>query len=177
VIASASPQCEPFPPEAELATPTADIRSLHLVDAENLLGRTEFNETDVAAAAVAYRAVAGVAETDLVVIASSHYTAFPVWFGWGKARRLVRSGPDGADLALIEVIETENVATRFDRIVIGSGDGIFALPAADLQAVGADVTVVSRRAFLSNRLRLAVRDIRFLDLEPELRPRVALRAA
>jgi hypothetical protein len=146
------------------------LRSLHLIDVENLLGGTSFSEADVAATADVYRAVAGVAIADLVIVSSSHHTALPAWFGWGKARRVVRSGPDGADLALIEIIKTENVAVRFDRIVIGSGDGIFASPAAHLQAAGVAVTVVSRPEFVSRQLRFAVRDVRYLHLMPDLGP-------
>jgi hypothetical protein len=89
-----------------------------------------------------------------------------VWFGWGEARRVVRSGRDGADLTLIQIVDTENVAARFGRVVIGSGDRIFAEPAARLQSLGASVTVVSRRESLSRELRFAVRDVRFLESLP-----------
>jgi hypothetical protein len=148
----------------ELATTSAAVpgRSLHLVDVENLLGGTRFTKADVEALALLYRATAGAASDDLVVVASSHHTALPVWLGWGNARRLVRSGADGADLALLEVIEKENVAVRFERVVIGSGDGIFAFSAAALQGAGVAVTIVSQRESLSNQLRLAARDIRLL---------------
>lgn len=146
------------------------IRSLHLVDIENLLGGTSFGETDAVIAAASYDVVADVGPTDLVVVSSSHHTAPAAWFGWGKARHVVRSGPDGADLALIEIIDTENVAVRFDRVVIASGDKIFAQPAAQLQAAGAAVTVVSRRDSLSRQLRFATRDLRYLDLMPALGP-------
>jgi len=90
---------------------------------------------------------------------------------------VVRSGPDGADLALVEIVEMEDVAVRFDRIVIASGDGIFAHPAAQLQASGVAVTVVSRPDALSRQLKLAARDIRYLDLMPKLGPAVARRMA
>jgi hypothetical protein len=89
-----------------------------------------------------------------------------VWFGWGEARRVVRSGRDGADLALVQIVDTENVASRFERVVIGSGDGIFAEPAARLQSLGASVTVVSRRESLSRELSFAVRDVRILEPLP-----------
>lgn len=79
------------------------------------------------------------------------------------ARRLVRSGENGADLALLQVLEQESVAERYDRVVLGSGDGIFAYAAAGLQAVGVDVTVVSRSDALSRRLGFAVRDVRSMD--------------
>src|SRR4051812_21864729 len=107
-----------------LSAPVKAGRSLHLVDVENLLAGTAFTERDVTRVAAAYRLAAEVGAQDLVVVASSHHTALPVWFGWGEARRLVRSGPDGADLALLQVITNEDVAVRFQRVVIGSGDGI-----------------------------------------------------
>lgn len=153
------------------------VRSFHLVDVENLLGGTSFTEDDVAVTAAAYLVVAGVAASDLIVVSSSHHTALATWFGWENARRVVRSGPDGADLALLNVLETENVAVRFDRVVIASGDGIFARPAAQLQAQGVTVTIVSRPGSLSRELAFAVRDVRYLDPVPPSRPAVALRAA
>jgi hypothetical protein len=153
-------------------------RSLHLVDVENLAGGTTFREVDVAVIAAAYEPVASIGANDLVVVASSHFTAVQTWFGWGGGvRRLVRSGPDGADLALIEVLETEGVATRFDRVVIASGDRIFAEPAALLQVQYVDVTVVTRADALSNQVRLAVRDIRFLNVLPQLAADLGQRAA
>jgi hypothetical protein len=163
--------------QIEPLRPDTSVRSLHLVDVENLLGGTSFTETDVVVAAAAYGTVAAVAAGDLVVVSSSHHTAFATWFGWGDARRVVRSGQDGADLALIEIIETENVAMRFDRVVIASGDKIFAVSAAQLQAAGVEVTVVSRRQSLSRQLRLAVRDVRYLDLLLGLGPARSQRAA
>jgi hypothetical protein len=162
-----------FPRPASL--PAA--RSIHLIDIENLIGGTNFYEGDVAAVAERYRSLAGVGEDDLVVVASSHHTAPATWFGWPDARRLVRSGVDGADMALIEVIEKENLAMRFDRVVIASGDGIFAVPAAKLQQRGVKITIVSRPEFLSRALRLASRDIRILGSQPDLGPVVAARVA
>ena len=153
-------------------------RSLHLVDVENLAGGTTFGEVDVAVIAAAYGPVASIGPNDLVVVASSHFTAVQTWFGWGGGvRRLIRSGPDGADLALLEVLETERVATRFGRVVIGSGDRIFAEPAAWLQAQDVDVTVVTRADSLSKQIRLAVRDIRFLNVLPQLAADLGQRAA
>lgn len=100
----------------------------------------------------------------MTVLATSHFAAGQAWMAWPSAtRRLVRSGADGADLALLDVIDSESLHLRFDRVVIGSGDGIFALAAGRLQRLGCPVTVVSRRDRLSRQLRLAVRDVRFID--------------
>ena len=153
-----------------------DLRSLHLVDVENLLGSTRFTAHDVTASATAYAAVASVAPHDLVVVSSSHFTAPATWFGWGSARRIVRSGPDGADLALIEILVTENVAARFDRVVIASGDGIFADAAAQLQQAKVAVTVVPSRIAVSPAEARRPR-CPLLRINPGIDPGVALRAA
>jgi len=138
-------------------------RVLHLIDVENLLAGPSFSRVASAVGRVAYEAVAPCGAMNQVVIATSHHAAAEAWFAWPpSARRLVRSGPTGADSALIEVVATEQLERRFDRVVIGSGDGIFAFPAARLQAAGVVVTVVTRRECLSRALRLAVRDIRFI---------------
>lgn len=139
-------------------------RTIHLVDVENLAGSPCFTLADAAAIQRAYRTVSSPGPDDQFVVATSHYAALPTWFAWPHAtRRLVQSGPDGADLALLAVIEREAVFERFGRVAIGSGDGIFALAAARLRASGCAVTVVSRRTGLSRALRLAVRDVRFID--------------
>ncbi len=168
-------ELEALHPEALQLDPA--VRSFHLVDVENLICGQSFTAADVAATAAVYQAVAGVAASDLVVVSSSHHTALATWFGWKNARRVVRSGPDGADLALLNVLDTENVGVRFDRVVIASGDGIFARPAAQLQAQGVVVTIVSRPDSLSRELAFAVRDVRYLNPVPPSRPAVALRAA
>jgi len=142
---------------------SAAERVLHLVDVENLLGGTTFTIGDVRDLRTLYSRVAGSSDDDLEVIATSHSCAAAAWFGWAPAAlRRVRSGPNGADQALLEELDGW-VAGRFERVVIGSGDGIFALAAARLQRLGVQVTVVSRPESLSRQLRLAVRDIRPLE--------------
>ena len=140
-------------------------RTLHVVDAENLAGGPRCTAEQVREVRASYEEIAGVRPGDLVVVSSSHFAAPSVWFGWGgQARHVTRSGPDGADLALIEVIEREAVAERFDRVVIGSGDGIFSMPCAALQASGVEVAVVAAtQRSLSAQLRLAARDIRVME--------------
>jgi hypothetical protein len=139
-------------------------RSIHLIDVENLLGGPDFAELDVIELMAEYSSLVDRRPLDHVVIASCHRAAPATWFGCLEARRLVRSGPDGADLALVGVIEQENLAARYDRIVIGSGDGIFAEPAALLQTLGASVTVVAPVRGLSPKLKFAAKDIRFINV-------------
>jgi hypothetical protein len=148
-------------------------RTVHLLDVENLLGGTRFTVDEVRSLLGRVCEVARVEAGDSLIVASSHHCAPAAWFGCPQgARRLVRSGPDGADIALGDVISQEGIATRYTRVVIGSGDGFFAEAAAKLQAAGCHVTVLTRRAGLSRRLRLACPDVRFID-DPANEPEVA----
>ena len=149
-------------------------RTLHLVDIENLMGGTAFTVEEVSLLADHYAPVAEHSPGDFTVLASSHFAAPAAWFGWPNARRLLQSGQDGADLALIDVMMGEDLHRRFGRVVVASGDGIFSAPCAWLQEVGCSVTVVTRRAALSRRLAFAVRDVRFLETEPDGAPSVAV---
>lgn len=150
-------------------------RILHLIDLENLVGSADFSREEAARVHRGYVQVAPPGPSDQMVLATSHHAAPSAWFGWpATARRLVRSGQNGADLALLHVLACESVATRFDGVVIGSGDGIFAYEAARLQAAGVAVTVVTLRGALSRQLAFAVRDVRYF--EPiEVAPIIALR--
>jgi hypothetical protein len=119
-------------------------RSLHLVDIENLVGGARAYRCSVADALEQYRTLAGFQEGDHVVIAACSGLAFRAGCLWAGARILVAHGPDGADLALLdEIITPESIAARFDRVVIGSGDGIFVESISALRRLGISVGVVA----------------------------------
>lgn len=139
-------------------------RCLHIIDIENLTGFPSPAPAEVRSTYQAYRPRIG--PTDLVVVASSHHAAPSVWWEWPTDRFLLRSGPNGADDALIDVLRNESVGTRFDRVSIGSGDGAFAQPAAELAAEGVWVTVVAGRGSVSRRLRMAARSVDHLAIAP-----------
>jgi hypothetical protein len=134
--------------------PRYPARTLHLIDIENLAGTGRPDRHQVRALYSMYRLRVGLGAMDQVVVAASELTISNAGHCWPGARCLVRSGPDGADLELLAVIEYERVAERFSHVAIASGDGIFATAAAGLAAAGCQVTVVSRRAGLSKRLAL-----------------------
>lgn len=139
-------------------------RVLHLIDVENLLGGTSFDFLDVIELEDRYRRRIVVGDHDHFIVASCHRAAEATWFGWSESRRLVRSGPSGADIALVDVLEREGVDRRYGAVVIASGDGRFAESAARLQALGCRVSVVAPRpGTVSRRLAFAVRDITFLE--------------
>jgi hypothetical protein len=112
-------------------------------------------EGQVASLSRAYASQVGLSPSDQVVIGCNHNALAAVGHGWPRARYLIRSGPDGADIELLAVIAGENVTSRFTNITIASGDGAFAWAAAGLAAAGCHVTVASRPDALSTRLAIA----------------------
>jgi hypothetical protein len=102
-----------------------------------------------------------------------------VGFSWPGARYLWRSGPDGADLALLEVMTGESVSDRFESVVVASGDGRFADTVAWLARCGVHVTVVANQRALSRQLRLAATVVVLFDVElpPAISAAIGLRGA
>lgn len=139
-------------------------RTLHLVDIENLAGTGLPTLVQVSTVQDLYTACLGFGADDQVVMAASHLGLLNVALGWPHARYRVRSGPDGADRELLDVLQHEDVAARFTHVVIGSGDGLFCLPAANLASRGVRVTVASRPDSLSRSLRHVASDIVYLDV-------------
>jgi hypothetical protein len=142
-------------------------RRLHLVDIENLAGNSLPSLCQVRQALGRYAGCLAFGAMDQVEVASSHLTLLNAALGWPHAHYRIRSGPDGADLVLLDVLRHENVASRFTHVAIGSGDHLFAEEAARLAAQGVRVTVVSRRRSLSRQLELAAREVIFLDAAAE----------
>ena len=142
-------------------------RRLHLVDIENLVGGPLPSLSQVREARGLYTNCLPFGAMDQVEVASSHLTLLNAALGWPHAHHRVRSGPDGADLALLDVLRHENVSRRFTHVAIGSGDHLFAEEAAHLAAQGIWVTVVSRQRSLSPALELAACEVIFLDTVAE----------
>lgn len=125
-------------------------RSLHLIDIENLMGGPFAGGAALKEASEAYRVAARVGGCDHVVVGANPSLAVEAGLEWPGARLLVRGGPDGADLALEESVE-EVIwhAQRYDRVVIGSGDGRFSEVARSFKAAGIPVGVVARERSLA----------------------------
>lgn len=138
-------------------------RRVVLVDIENVAGGAILSP-DMAewAHGVIDRTLGGL-ESDQIIIGTCHLGLVEVKRPWPRARAVVRSGQDGADLALLDVLRTERLAERFDEVVLVSGDGIFAKPVAELEEAGVAVTVSAWSFGLSTRLRLAAGRVVSLD--------------
>lgn len=143
-------------------------RRLHLIDIENLVGDRGPSLGQVRHARDLYiGCVAFDAMDQVEVAASSRQTLENAAFGWPCVHYRVRYGPDGADLALLDVMQHENVGGRFTRVVIGSGDHLFAEEAAHLAARGVHVAVVSWQRSLSPQLAQAAHEVIYLDSAAE----------
>jgi hypothetical protein len=144
------------------------VRRLHLVDIENLVGDPRPSLSQVRQVRGLYAGCLDFFAMDQVeVAASSHRTLENAAFGWPRVHYRAWYGPDGADLALLDVLQHEDVAGRFTHVVIGSGDHLFAEEAARLAAQQVHVTVVSRRGSLSSQLALAAHEVIYLDAAAE----------
>ena len=138
-------------------------RTLHLVDIENLAGTAIPSKGQVMEVQGRYARQTALGVDDQVIMASSHLALVNAALGWPHARYRARSGPNGADLALLDVIQYENVAARFTHVVIGSGDGLFYRAVEGLAKSGVWVTVVSRPGSLSSSLASVARDVIYLS--------------
>lgn len=137
-------------------------QSLIMVDIENQVGASELTAENVVEVKTALDLLEGASV--MHVVACSHHNAKAVMFNWPKARIILKSGKDGADLALIDVATDERVGKRFDRVVIASGDGIFAEVAKDLSNDGVQVCIICGRGALSRNLAHQCSSVRYLAL-------------
>ena len=136
-------------------------RELHLIDIENETGKSDPTAAEIAQFRSFYCDRNNVPrDAHVVIAASSGATLLEASVGWPGARTTFLPGRDGADLALIDVALDENVDKRYGKVVIASGDHIFAEAASTLVALGVDVTVFARAVFLSRFLRDTTANIR-----------------
>lgn len=145
-------------------------RALHLVDLENLMRGPHQSRGVLGFASSLYRAAAPVCSGDHVVVAVNPALALEAGLEWPGARLLSAPGPDGADRALLRQVENADwVASRFDRVVIGSGDGIFVRAVEALRVRGVAVGVVAPEHGASARLMSAPNFLRIVPDVLEMR--------
>ena len=141
-------------------------RRLILVDIENVLGGAVCCSADALWAKTQVLEAVAVSGHDQIVIGTSHQGLLSTGCAWPNLRYVVGSGPDGADRALLAVMQ-ENLADRFDAVVLVSGDGIFTDQVACLGRAGVVVTVVAHPDGLARRLELAAGRVAFLPARIE----------
>jgi hypothetical protein len=125
---------------------------MHLIDIENLLGEAH--------ATAGVLEIAGVINAYYEVVDAQRHDQ--VYFGVNASEMVLRvheatdrgsircrGGKDGADFALLGLVDVQRVIDRFDRVCIASGDHAFSELAHELTARGVNVTVVARPLSLS----------------------------
>lgn len=139
-------------------------RRLVLVDIENIANGPCLRAETVRWVKHAVTNAAKIGASDHVVVATSHINLLPVGCNWSGIRYVVRSGPDGADLALLDVL-TEDIPGRYEHVVLASGDGIFAPAVARLARAGVTTTVLGLRGTVARTLQLAASRVIYLPGE------------
>jgi hypothetical protein len=129
-------------------------RTLHLVDLENLMGGPFQSSGTMHCVSDWYRNTAPVQRGDHVIVAVNPKLALVTRSEWPGILMRAAKGSDGADLALIkEIQDPEWVASHYDRVIIGSGDGIFAPSLDAMRAHGIAVGILARERHVSRALR------------------------
>jgi len=137
-------------------------RTLCVVDVENCASTSDLTlEHALHVQDAINRAVPGIV---MHVVGCSHRNAAAARFAFDRSRIVVRSGVDGADLALIEVLETERIEQRFSRVVIASGDHIFVPAIRRLREAGVEVEALSVAGQLSHELAWTCSNVRYLSV-------------
>ena len=138
-------------------------RRLIVVDIENVVEGAVVTEGLAQWARNIIETAVSIADDEQVVVAMSHVGLLNTSAAWPTARLRVRSGQDGADRELLQVLQTERIAERFDEVVLVSGDGIFTDVVSRLGGQGVRVTAVAWKHCMSARLRLAASATVLLD--------------
>ena len=148
-------------------------RTLHLIDPENLMGGPWAGRQALRGAVLSYRRAAVVGEHDIATLGVNPglYVVAVICARevWSSAKVVFGAGPNGADMALLGRVKDHSfVISRYARIVIGSGDGIFAPMVKAFMSYGLRVEVVTLRRSLSRELGTAAACVRFIDAPEDL---------
>lgn len=137
---------------------------MHLVDIENLVGDPMAGPDAVLEGFEAFCKAAELGTFDHVVVACNPRMAGSCAWRLASCRVLPATGPDGADERLVSYVGVDMVIHRYHRLVIGSGDHIFADFAREVRNAGGLVWVVSRPESLSSSLARVAQVVRPLQL-------------
>ena len=134
-------------------------RAIHLVDIENQIGSPRCSPKEIKEWFDRYCIAVNVGTLDMVIFGVTNiYNTFSVKASGIPSRIVYKFGPDGADIALQDIMEHESLGSRFASVYCASGDGGFANHVGRLGA-SVQVLVVSRQAALSKRLRMAASSV------------------
>lgn len=132
----------------------SSMRSIHLIDIENLCGTPKLTEQNVEAVKNAYLGKVNPGPLDqYIVTVSTRTNLLPAKLGWSNARVLSKEGKDGADLLIAEELRRLSQRDSYRTIYLASGDGGLADEAETVISQGKALKVVSIRTCLSKKFR------------------------
>lgn len=146
-------------------------RSCHLIDIENQVGGPAASVEDIQRWWQIYRDEAvGIRPGDQVIVGASHFAAKNVWFALPMVgiQRRVKSGPDGAETAILDALDLDHLSRSFYRLVIASSDHFFAAIAYKARALGMEVHMVIGRGVPSRALLAACPTHTFIRTSPRV---------
>jgi len=116
----------------------------------------------LAEARQSYEALVPFKEGDHMISACNPRLVLKAQEVWLDSRWLTRHGKNGADDALVEDSDPEDIARRYHRVVIASGDQAFEPLAKSLRQLGVEVWVIARPGSLARALGRAAKVVGFL---------------
>ena len=128
-------------------------RTAFIVDIDNLCGSGLAPKHMVEGAVGAIHNRYHPSGNDLVYCAATALAAYHCKAVWPSCTVRVGRGQDGSDLQLLKDADPKWLAERFSRVVIASGDGIFAELATDLVGMGVRVEVAVGNGGVSSKLK------------------------
>ncbi len=134
-----------------------ELRTAYLLDIDNLCGQAMATEMAILEVLDAFKKQCKPGENDQVYCAATAKAALMVKMNQPGFNVKVGRGKDGSDLRLLDIADPVWLAARFDRVVIGSGDGIFSELAANLAGLGLPVEVLCGHGSLSQSFIRALR--------------------
>ena len=136
-------------------------RTAFFLDLDNLVGTGRPSQEQIEEVFSAFEAAFDPGPDDQVYCAGTSTTAARA--GLARPGYVTRSGRgrNGADRRLLELADPDFVARRFQKVVIGSGDGVFAGLVDELRLVGLEVELVTGRGLLHQALYRSVAPCEF----------------
>ena len=138
---------------------------MFLIDLENLIeGGPRAVASRHADAIQRFQEVARPSQRDHLIVGVNPALMLVAFTAFPSGRVVVGGGKDGADHAILHTIDPiESCATLYYRLVIASGDGIFADAAARFAHLGLRVDVVARGGTVSRALATAAHGVQYLS--------------
>lgn len=131
-------------------------RTAFFLDMDNLTGTGQPTSDQVQAVLNEFERICKPCHLDQVYCAGTATTAYHCADYRPNYRVTAGRGKDGADKRLLELGDPDHVSRRFQKVVIGSGDGIFADVAHEYKTRGMTVQLIIGKGGLSNVLKRAV---------------------